>query len=192
MVRQAPFAASVGVGQSFEARLEVINVSKVPLELLAIENLPSDLVAFHENHELTMCSIDLGRKTVDAFGLVTVKFNLRAPKAGVFSFSPKITYGVKGSEEINVSQSNPFAITVQSMIIGKIGYETLSVPILPGRVSTGLLNLDVLLFGGFPEKYTTILSASPSDQRTKIMQVLSSNHPYLALPFKEPRASIYF
>jgi hypothetical protein len=94
---------------------------------------------------------------------------MQALTPGVFSIGMKVTY-VDDDGKTGVCQSNVVEVTVNPTICSRIGDETVSVPILAGRVTTGMANLDALLYGGFPEGYVVALSASPSDERRKLIE----------------------
>jgi KaiC/GvpD/RAD55 family RecA-like ATPase len=56
------------------------------------------------------------------------------------------------------------------MLHAKIGEETISVPILPGRVATGFADLDALLYGGIPENYAVVLTSPQSNERELLIK----------------------
>ena len=59
--------------------------------------------------------------------------------------------------ETKTSSTRTFTITVQP---AKPKFE-----VLPGRVSTGIADVDALLFGGIPERYAVVLASPSTDER---------------------------
>jgi tetratricopeptide (TPR) repeat protein/KaiC/GvpD/RAD55 family RecA-like ATPase len=164
--------AKVGVGQTFEARLDIVNASKGRGLLLRVENLPiTKFRVTTENQEWIVRgdSADLQEKPLTPFGLVTLKFNLQALTPCVVSVDLQVVY-VDEFGETHARQANPVNVTVNPTIYGRIGEENVSVPILPGRLTTGFTDLDTLLYGGIPQGYAIVLLASPSDERKQLIK----------------------
>ena len=61
-------------------------------------------------------------------------------------------------------------MTVRPTLHAKIGEETITVPILPTRVTTGSADLDVLLYGGIPENYAVILTSPATDEKGQLIK----------------------
>ena len=98
-----------------------------------------------------------------------MKLSLQATKAGVFTLDPQVVY-IDDMGETKTCKPRPITVTVRPMLHAKIGEETISVPILPDRVTTGFADLDALLFGGIPENYAVILTSPPSNERELLIK----------------------
>jgi tetratricopeptide (TPR) repeat protein/KaiC/GvpD/RAD55 family RecA-like ATPase len=170
----------VGVGQIFEARLDLINVSKLSCSIVRIGNLPISefRVAFSvKDQTINSDSIEIGRN-IDELSLLPIKFNLRALKPGVFTLTPHVVFSDELGQEKSLNV-NSVTINVSPKIQAKVGSEVVSVPLLPDRISTGFMGLDVLLYGGIPKNYSIVLVASPNDEREQLVKC------FLETGFKE-------
>jgi KaiC/GvpD/RAD55 family RecA-like ATPase len=106
-------------------------------------------------------SVEFGEKNINAFQVVTIKPKLKALKEGMFSLSPEIKY-VDEKGTLKTSKPNPVNITVQP---AEKTYE-----VLPNRVTTGFSELDVLLFGGIPEKFGVVLASPAIEERELLIR----------------------
>jgi KaiC/GvpD/RAD55 family RecA-like ATPase len=155
--------ARISVGQEFEVRLDLVNISRKPGLLLKAEELfppafrvtvaPSDFI-------LQNGSVEFDKRSIGAFQVVTVRFWLKPLKAGSFALCPVVTY-IDDLGEPRTCKPEPVVIVVQQ---AKPAYE-----VLPNRVSTGHEGLDALLFGGIPEKYAVMLASPSTDEREQII-----------------------
>jgi KaiC/GvpD/RAD55 family RecA-like ATPase len=94
---------------------------------------------------------------------------LQATKAGVFTISPQAVY-IDDMGETKTCKIQPVTVTVRPTLRAKIGEETITVPILPGRVATGFAELDALLYGGIPENYAVLLASPSTDERALLVE----------------------
>ena len=83
--------------------------------------------------------------------------------------NPQVVY-VDDVGETKTCSPRSVTVTVPTMLHAKIGEETISVPILPNRISTGFGALDALLFGGIPENYSVALASSLTDERELLIK----------------------
>jgi tetratricopeptide (TPR) repeat protein/KaiC/GvpD/RAD55 family RecA-like ATPase len=161
----------IGVGEELNVRLDLVNVAKNNATLLRVEGLiPPEFkaTALPSYCSVQNDSILLNRKELGSFAVEPLKLRLQATKAGVFTLDPQAVY-IDDVGETKTCKPLPVTVTVRPTLHTKIGEETISVPILSGRVTTGFVDLDVLLFGGIPENYTVILTSSPSDERERLI-----------------------
>jgi len=86
---------------------------------------------------------------------------LQATKPGVFHLNPDVIYADELGET-KTSNPRPFTITVQS---ARPRYEALQ-----GRITTGLEDLDELLFGGIPEKYAVVITSPSTDEKELLVK----------------------
>jgi len=149
----------IQVGEEFELRLDLVNVGKNPATLDKIEGvIPSGLKVVGC---IPFCSFDSGfvvlkEKSVGPFQVETVKLKLKTTKTGSYNINPKVTY-MNELGQTKTSVANPFTISASPK---KPTFE-----VLPGRITTGFMELDRLLMGGIPENYAVVLTGPPSDER---------------------------
>ena len=156
----------IGVGEELSVRLDIINAGKKSARLIRVEEIiPPELKAtvLPSCCRLQNGSVALNEKELGAFTVEPLQLSVVASTAGVFTLNPKIVY-VDDGGVTKISMPRPITVTVRPLLHAKIGEETFSVPILPGRVATGFGELDVLLYGGIPENSTVVLTSPPSDE----------------------------
>lgn len=162
----------IGVSEELDIRLDIVNVGMNNVSIVRVEGLippalkPSELPSYCN---VQNGSIEMGGKGLESFAVEPVKLSLQATKAGVFTLEPQVIY-IDAAGEIKTCKTNPVTVTVRPMLHAKIGEETISVPILPGRVATGFTDLDALLYGGIPAKYAVILVSPSNDERTSLIK----------------------
>ena len=162
----------IGVGEELNVRLDMVNVAKRYATLVRVDGLippefkASALPSYSSVQDGSML---LNRNELRSFTVEPVKFSLQATKAGVFTLDPEVVY-IDDVGETKKCKSRPITLTVHPMLHAKIGEETISVPILPDRVTTGFADLDALLFGGIPENYAVILTSPPSNERELLIK----------------------
>lgn len=151
------------VGKEIEMRLDLVNVGKKPCLLERIENI------LHEDFEVknlpNWCSlngdeIDLKKKEIGPFEVITAKLTFNILKAGVFILNPQAIY-VDDLGNTETSKLQSITITANPPIPEE---KTL------GKISSGTSDLDQLLLGGIPEHYAVVLTGSPSDEREVIIK----------------------
>jgi KaiC/GvpD/RAD55 family RecA-like ATPase len=159
MVRRA-----VGVGEEFEMRLDLVNVSRKPGVLLSVKGLVLPELAVTSlpaNYRLGNGSFEMKNRSVGPFQVETLKLKIKASKPGTFSLNPQVTY-IDELGETKTCKPNPITITVQP---AKPKYE-----VLPGRIPTGSEELDALLFGGIPERYAVVLTSPSTEERELLVK----------------------
>jgi KaiC/GvpD/RAD55 family RecA-like ATPase/tetratricopeptide (TPR) repeat protein len=153
----------VQVGEEFEMRLDLVNVARRAGNLTKIEGaiLPEFNVANLPSYcSLRNGSLEMKEKSIAPFQVETIKLKPRVDKAGSYSLNPEIIY-VDDFGKTKAFKANLITITVQP---AKPAYEA-----LPGRVTTGYMELDRLLLGGIPEKYAVVLAAPSCDEREMLV-----------------------
>jgi KaiC/GvpD/RAD55 family RecA-like ATPase len=121
---------------------------------------------FKVNFVPGFCSLKSGdvmmdEKGIEGFRVETIKLRLEVTKAGNFHLNPIVFY----KDDIGrkkAFKANPITVNAQ---LAKPTYEA-----LPGRVSTGTMELDSLLLGGIPENYTVALTAPSSDEKQLLIK----------------------
>jgi tetratricopeptide (TPR) repeat protein len=152
------------VGQIFEMRLDLVNVSKSSGSIVKVENLIVPGLAITEISQNCFVhdeTVEFKDKTINSFEVKTVKIALRATKPGGIQLIPRVTY-INDLGETKTSSTRSFTINVQP---AQPKFE-----VRPGRVPTGIPDIDALLFGGIPEKYSVVLTGSPCDERERIVK----------------------
>jgi len=155
---------NVTAGQIFEARLDIVNVSRAQCTITNIQNmLPSELkaVAIPTNCTVSEGVFKLKNKTLGPFCVKTVTISLQASKAGVFTLNPQVEY-VDDLGQTGIGKTGAITITAKP--------EQPKFEVLPGRITTGYMELDRLLMGGIPENYAVVLTGPPSDERELLIK----------------------
>ncbi|MGD9131156.1 MAG: DUF2791 family P-loop domain-containing protein [Candidatus Bathyarchaeota archaeon] len=150
---------NVTAGQTFEARLDIVNVSRANCTITNIQNMiPPELklMAIPTNCTTHEDIFKLKDKTLGPFSVKTVTIDLQAPKAGTFSLNPQVEY-VDDLGQTKTSTTKTITITAKP--------EQPTFEALPGRITTGYTGLDELLLGGIPEEYAVALSAPSCDEK---------------------------
>ena len=86
---------AISVGEEFEVRLDIVNVSRCSGFLLVINNLYSssfNVCKMPTQYVLAKGSLNLKKQSIEPFQLLTFKFSLYAAKEGIYSFTPEIIY----------------------------------------------------------------------------------------------------
>jgi tetratricopeptide (TPR) repeat protein/KaiC/GvpD/RAD55 family RecA-like ATPase len=161
-----------GVGEEFHVRIDLVNVAKNHSALIGIEGLipPEIKVSALPSY----CSVQNGSvamkgRELGSFAVEPLKLSLQATKPGVYTLSPQVVY-IDDLGETKTCKPRPVTVTVRPTLHAKIGEETITVPILPGRVTTGSADLDVLLCGGIPENYAVILTSPATDEKEQLIK----------------------
>jgi tetratricopeptide (TPR) repeat protein len=87
--------AIVRVGQTFEVRLDIVNVSRGHGLLLRVEDAICPQLKLKNCPEEYKCerfSIDMNEKRFSPFQIVSVKLKLQAIKTGIFQLNPRIVF----------------------------------------------------------------------------------------------------
>ena len=153
----------VEMGKEFNMRLDMANVAKNPAVLVKVEGLlPSDfkVTATQPSFNMQNGSIEMEEKRISPFQNEAVTFTVQATKAGAFTLNPQVVY-VDDLGETKTCLLKPVRITAQP---AQPAFE-----VVPGRVSTGIANVDRLLLGGIPEEYAVVLAASSCDERETLL-----------------------
>jgi tetratricopeptide (TPR) repeat protein/KaiC/GvpD/RAD55 family RecA-like ATPase len=162
----------IGVGEELNIRLDMVNAAKNHPAIERIEGIiPPE---FKVSSLPTYCSIqngslDMKRRKLGSFAVEPLKLSLQATKPGVFTLSPQVIY-TDDLGETKTYKPKPVTITVRPTLHAKIGKETITVPILPNRIATGLAELDALLYGGIPQNHAVILTSPPTDVREQLIR----------------------
>jgi tetratricopeptide (TPR) repeat protein/KaiC/GvpD/RAD55 family RecA-like ATPase len=154
----------VGVGEEFEMRLDLVNVSRKPGVLFSVKGLvlpELTVTSLPANYRLENGSLETKNRRIGPFQVETLKLKINSPKPGILTLNPQVTF-MDELGEAKTCKLNPITITVQPT---KPKYE-----LLPGRVPTGSEELDDLLFGGIPQNFAVALTSPSTDERELLIE----------------------
>ncbi|MEJ2242624.1 MAG: ATPase domain-containing protein, partial [Candidatus Bathyarchaeota archaeon] len=154
----------VQINEPFEIRLDLVNIGRSTAMLTKIVGVC--LSKFETMCSTSFCSkrntdLEIENKTVSAFDVETIHLSSHVTKPGTYTLNPEIIYTNKLGET-RTSKTKPLIITVEEF---KPKFK-----VLPGRISTGNLELDELLYGGIPNEYAVVLTGSPSEVREDLIR----------------------
>jgi KaiC/GvpD/RAD55 family RecA-like ATPase len=147
------------IGENVSLMIEVTNSGEEPALLKRVEGVIPErftIVEKPKNFRVENASVNLKRKKLPPFKTEEVKIVLRPLSKGTFQIKPKIHY----LDETGVSRyhtTNQVTLEIEEVI-------------LPNRIPSGYKELDTLLLGGIPEKYSVALTAPHSDEREKLIR----------------------
>jgi KaiC/GvpD/RAD55 family RecA-like ATPase len=148
----------VMVGETFSLEMEIANFGSSPAIITGIEELipccGMELISHPDARQLDGSYIDLSREQLEASDVKQMRFSIRAIEKGTYILAPRITY-MNGRGAQKIINLQPLSMEVEEII-------------LPNRVSTGFKDLDHLLFGGLPDKYSIVISSISCDE-TKLL-----------------------
>jgi KaiC/GvpD/RAD55 family RecA-like ATPase len=155
----------VRVGEEFEMRLDLVDVSRKPGLLVKAEGvIPSEgfkVTALRPSCSLQNGIVDMKNREIRPFQVETVKLTLQAGKAGAFTLNPKVIY-VDDFGENKTSNLNSITVTIKPT--------PPTIHVIAGRVSSGFGELDDLLGGGIPENYAVVLASPSCDERDLLIK----------------------
>ncbi len=147
------------VDKAFEIRLDLVNVSKSQGSIIKVENaLVPELRIVDSSPDCLLhdSQIELKDRAIGSFEVKTINLTVKAIEPETFNLTPIVTF-VDDLGETRTTSTRTFTLTVHPK---KLEHE-----VMPGRITTGTLELDRLLFGGIPERYAVVLVAPSSDER---------------------------
>ncbi len=155
--------SQVVVGEEFEMRLDLVNVSRKPALFVEVKNLlPDD---FEVLSLPTWCSIqdrsiEMNNKELSPFHVNTTKLTLKCLKTGTFTLNPQAVYvdDLGGTKTCNLR-----SVTITANLPAPKEKTA-------GKIPSGTPDLDHILLGGLPENYSIVLSAPSSDERLLLIK----------------------
>jgi KaiC/GvpD/RAD55 family RecA-like ATPase len=149
----------IKVGEDFALKMQIANVGKEPVLLTKIEEiLPSgfQLVAKPTCCEIEDSHLKMKGKRLDPLKTEEIELSIKPLSNGVFEIKPRILCVDEFGHQMSRATEG-IAIEVSEVA-------------LPGRISTGYVDLDNLLLGGIPEDYTVILASPSCDERDLLIK----------------------
>ncbi len=149
----------IRVGEEFALEMQIVNVGKEPVLLGRIERIiPAgfQLVAKPDHCHLEDEHLNMKGRRLDPLKTEEIKLVLKPVDKGMSEVEPRIFFMDENGHEM-LCRLEPVTITVSDVA-------------LPDRITTGYTDLDSLLFGGIPEKYTVILTSPSCDEKDQIIR----------------------
>ena len=143
-----------GAGESIDLDVHFANLGKNVAFLVRVEGIiPNglDLTEEPEACRLEDGGLNMKGKRLDPLRTEELRLGLIAHDKGTFEIKPRIIYIDETGRQLTC-ELNPLTINVSKVI-------------LPDRVPTGCADLDNLLLGGIPEKYSVLLTSPSCDER---------------------------
>lgn len=147
----------IKVGDTVTIEIQIVNVGKEPVSLIRIQDVvPAGFQLFSKPDYCMLEdeSLNMKGKRLSPLKTEEIKIALKPFKTGSTEVKPSIICVDWAGHQI-LHRPEPAAFIVSAVA-------------LPGRVSTGYVDLDNLLFGGIPENFAVIL-ASPSNDVRKLL-----------------------
>ncbi|HII86097.1 TPA: AAA family ATPase [Candidatus Bathyarchaeota archaeon] len=110
----------------------------------------------HSGEVLVEIAPDLVENLIPGYKLLATLARAKSFRKGSIEIKPRIT--------CIDSTGHALYRTPEPVVVNVIGAS------LPGRLATGYSDLDNLLFGGLPEKYSVLLSSPSSDEREQLIK----------------------
>jgi KaiC/GvpD/RAD55 family RecA-like ATPase len=149
----------IRAGEDENIEIQIVNVGKEAVLLIKIENiLPVgfQLVGKPEGSSFEGMHLVMKRKWLDPLETDEIKIVFKSFRNGAFEIKPKIIWVDKAGHETSY-ELEPKIVNVLETV-------------LPGRIATGYVDLDSLLFGGIPEKYAVVMASPSSDERELLVK----------------------
>lgn len=156
--------SQVTVGQPFDVRVDLVNVSRSAGSLVNIQNMiPRGfrVAASPPECVISGSAVQLKDNQLGPFSVKTIKLTLEAGEAGTFDLNPEVVY----VDDVGQSRTSTARVITLTVKLAQPVYE-----VLPGRVTTGTTELDKLLLGGIPEKYAVVMAAPSCDERQLLIK----------------------
>jgi tetratricopeptide (TPR) repeat protein len=150
--------SEAGAGESIGLDVHFANLGKNVAFLVRVEGIiPNglDLTEEPEACRLEDGGLNMKGKRLDPLKTEDLRLGLRALDKGTFEIKPRIVYIDETGRQLT-SEPEPVTINVSKVI-------------LPDRVTTGCADLDNLLLGGVPEKYSVLLTSPSCDERSLLI-----------------------
>jgi KaiC/GvpD/RAD55 family RecA-like ATPase len=149
----------VKVGGTATIEIQMMNVGKEPVSLIEIEGLVPKGFQLSEKPDycqLENSQLKMKGKRLDPLKPEKIKFSLKSFKIGTTEVKPLIICLDQVGRQVSY-KPEPILFNVLATA-------------LPGRVPTGYVDLDNLLFGGIPENYSVILESPSSDETEHLIR----------------------
>ena len=139
--------------ENFSIEIKLSNKGNSPITLKKIEGISQEDFRITEKSKdilLKKDFLDINRMRVDPDKQVSIMLVLSPRREGSLSIKPRIVYSDQTDRE--------FILESEQLTVNVVGDVTF-------RIATGFEDLDKLLLGGIPERYSVILTAPSCDER---------------------------
>jgi tetratricopeptide (TPR) repeat protein len=117
----------VKVGQKFQARLDIVNVSKRFCYLNSIENLINSrlkIVSIHPSYVLQNELIQMGKEILNPFQIKTIRFGFQTKYSGEITLNPKLIYTNEFGKKITSETKKVKVLIEPTSLISKIEFKS--------------------------------------------------------------------
>jgi KaiC/GvpD/RAD55 family RecA-like ATPase/tetratricopeptide (TPR) repeat protein len=149
------------VGKQFEARLDIVNVSKDiatlgSLNLVFPQSIDCLNLRFQNNSVSDL--VELKGKLIGPFEVKTLKLTLKTRKPQDYEIAPSIDYTDSAGEHKTFT------------VVKKIVTANLETEASKDHITTGQMELDNLLLGGIPTNYAVVLVSRPCNEKDALVK----------------------
>lgn len=147
------------VGDDVDFEIELINAGKASASLIRVEEIVPESFEIRkvpEIYRIEGSCLNMKGKRLDPLKTEEIRLVLRSFEKGTFEIAPRIVCIDETGNQVSRG-SDPATITISEVV-------------LPGRISTGFVDLDNLLYGGIPENYSVVLTAPSCDERDLLIR----------------------
>ena len=158
-VKLVQASTEISVGDTVELKFQMVNVGKEAVSLIRIEDLVSGDVQLDGKPDY--CRIEDEKvvcrgKSLKPLQIEELVVTFKSFKKGTLHVKPRLVCLDWTGNEV-VFEPDPVMYEVAGAV-------------LAGRVPTGYGDLDNLLFGGIPENYSIVLTASSTEEREQLIR----------------------
>jgi KaiC/GvpD/RAD55 family RecA-like ATPase len=149
----------LNVGDSMEFSLQLINTGRKPALLIKTEQMIPEgfeIKGKPEFYEEEGGHLDMKGKRLDPLKTEEIRLVLRSFDKGTFTIRPRIIFLDETGRQMSC-EPEPVTINISKVI-------------LPERITTGCEDLDNLLLGGIPKKYSVLLASPSCDERELLIR----------------------
>jgi KaiC/GvpD/RAD55 family RecA-like ATPase len=142
------------VCENCDLSFQFVNIGKNPALLIRIEGIIPDgldLIDEPEIYRLEDSGLNMKGKRLDPLKTEELRLTVRAFEKGTFEIKPRIIYVDETGHQMSC-EPEPITINISKVV-------------LPEHIATGCGDLDNLLLGGIPEKYSVLLTSPSCDER---------------------------
>ena len=146
-------------GENIDLDVHLANLGKNIAFLVRVEGIvPNglDLVEEQESYRLEDSCLNMKGKRLDPLRTEELRLRLRGSEKGTFEIKPRIIYMDETGSQL-ICEPEPITINISKII-------------LPDHIATGCVDLDNLLLGGIPEKYSILLTSPSCDERDLLIR----------------------
>jgi CBS domain-containing protein len=149
----------VKIGEDVRLEIELINAGKGPALLMKVEEIIPESFRLIKKPRISRIenrNLNMKGKRLAPLKTEEIRLILRPTTKGTFILKPRIIYL---DETSKYKSYEPESVEID-----------VSEVVLPHRIATGYEDLDNLLFGGIPDRYTVILTSPSCDEKDLLIK----------------------